>query len=149
MTESLQFCSTEASRALIADDLTSMRNIESRCLRALGIEEVVEAENGQIALEKFQQHEFAIVVTDWYMPVMDGLTLVQKIRELNSNVPIVMITSEAGRDHVVNAINSGVNDYLIKPFSPIGLKAKLDKWIPAEARVTSLTRYVVSETLRR
>jgi len=69
------------------------------------------------------------VLSDWNMPVMDGLTLLKGIRQRNKEIPVIMITTEAERARVVTAIQAGVSDCLVKPFTPDGLKEKLEKWV--------------------
>lgn len=118
-------------KVLLVDDSGTMRTIQRRCLNKLGIEDITEAEDGRRALELFQQASFDIVLSDWNMPVMDGLSLLIEIRKLNPSVPVVMITTEAERTRVVTAIQAGVSDYLVKPFTPDALKEKLEKWVGA------------------
>jgi two-component system chemotaxis response regulator CheY len=118
-------------KILIVDDTTIIRVILRRWCETLGMspEDVVEAENGETALARFEACSPGAVVTDWSMPVMDGLTLVQEIRKRNAKIPIVMVTSQAERQHVVAAVEAGANDYLVKPFSPPELRKKLSKLI--------------------
>lgn len=122
-------------KILLVDDSGTMRAIQKRCLFKLGISEdsIVEAENGKTGLEKFIAEEFDLVLTDWNMPVMDGLTLLREIRHLNKQIPVIMITTEAERARVVTAIENGVSDYLVKPFTPESLGAKLDRWVSTPA----------------
>ena len=112
-----------------------MRTIQKRCLLKLGVAEadITEAEDGQQALQHFQSKAFDVVLSDWNMPNMDGLTFLQKVREVNKDVPFIMITTEAERARVVTAIQNGVTDYLVKPFTPDDLRAKLEKWVAAPA----------------
>lgn len=116
-------------KVLLVDDSGTMRSIQRRCLGKLGIENVVEAEDGAVALKLFESTAFDVVLTDWNMPNMDGLTLLQEIRKRNREIPVVMITTEAERSRVVQAIQFGVSDYLVKPFTPDGLREKLEKWL--------------------
>ncbi len=120
-------------RVLLVDDSGTMRTIQKRCLAKLGIENVVEAEDGVQALQFFGQGHFDLVLTDWNMPKMDGLTLLKELRQLNREIPIIMITTEAERARVVLAIQCGVSDYLVKPFTPEGLKEKIEKWVTVTA----------------
>ncbi len=83
------------------------------------------------ALTQFEAANFDVVLSDWNMPNMDGLTFLQKVRETNKDVPFIMITTEAERARVVTAIQAGVTDYLVKPFTPDDLRAKLEKWVAA------------------
>lgn len=116
-------------KVLLVDDSGTMRTIQRRCLNKLNVTDIHEAEDGQQALQIFATMSFDIVLTDWNMPNMDGLTLLKEIRQLNKEVPIIMITTEAERGRVVVAIQAGVSDYLVKPFTPDGLKEKLEKWV--------------------
>ncbi len=120
-------------KILLVDDSGTMRTIQKRCLLKLGVPEdsITEAENGQVAFDHFSSNSFDIVMTDWNMPVMDGLSLLKKVREVNKQVPVIMITTEAERSRVVTAIEAGVSDYLVKPFTADTLNAKLEKWVPA------------------
>lgn len=120
-------------KLLLVDDSGTMRTIQKRCLIKLGIAEgdIAEADNGQTALQQFEADQLDVVITDWNMPVMDGLTLLKEIRKRNTDIPVIMITTEAERVRVVTAIEAGVSDYLVKPFTPDDLKEKLTKWIPA------------------
>ncbi len=116
-------------KVLLVDDSGTMRTIQRRCLNKLGVEDVTEAEDGRQALEFFESGTFDIVLSDWNMPNMDGLALLKEIRLRNRDIPVVMITTEAERARVVTAIQAGVSDYLVKPFTPDALKEKLEKWV--------------------
>ena len=116
-------------KVLLVDDSGTMRTIQRRCLNKLGVEDIVEAEDGRRALEAFKVGTFDVVLSDWNMPNMDGLGLLTEIRKLNKTIPVVMITTEAERARVVTAIQAGVSDYLVKPFTPDALKEKLEKWV--------------------
>jgi two-component system, chemotaxis family, chemotaxis protein CheY len=120
-------------KILLVDDSGTMRAIQKRCLFKLGVDEsdIVEADNGQAGLTAFESQSFDIVLTDWNMPVMDGLTFLKEIRTRNKDIPVVMITTEAERGRVVTAIEAGVSDYLVKPFTAESLNAKLEKWVPS------------------
>ena len=118
-------------RVLLVDDSGTMRTIQRRCLGKLSIEDVVEAQDGAKALECFEQGGIDVILSDWNMPVMDGLAFLKAIRERDSDIPFIMVTTEAERARVVTAIQAGVSDYLTKPFSPEQLKEKLEKWVAA------------------
>lgn len=120
-------------KVLLVDDSGTMRTIQKRCLNKLGVEDVVEAEDGRQALEFFEKQPFDVVLSDWNMPNMDGLALLKEIRTRNKTIPVIMITTEAERARVVTAIQAGVSDYLVKPFTPDGLKEKLEKWVAIPA----------------
>ncbi len=110
---------------LIVDDSNTMRKIILRSLQAVGIPQAVEAGDGAEGLEKFQQQHFDLVLTDWNMPIKSGLDLVRGIRALGSQVPIIMVTTEAEKGRVIEAIQAGVSDYLVKPFTAETLREKL------------------------
>ncbi|NOX54225.1 MAG: response regulator [Planctomycetes bacterium] len=120
-------------KVLLVDDSGTMRTIQKRMFAKLGVpdEAISEAADGQQALQLFESNHFDLVLTDWNMPNMDGLTLLKEIRKRNEKVPVIMITTEAERARVVSAISAGVSDYLVKPFSPDALEAKLRRWVPA------------------
>ena len=118
-------------KILLADDSGTMRTIQKRCLNKLGIEDIVDAEDGRQALDLFLSTKFDVVLSDWNMPNMDGLTLLKEIRQRDKNIPVIMITTESERARVVTAIQAGVSDYLVKPFTPDGLNEKLQKWVTA------------------
>ncbi|MCK4911153.1 MAG: chemotaxis response regulator CheY [Thermodesulfovibrionales bacterium] len=116
-------------RILIVDDFSTMRRIIKNILKQLGYENVEEAENGADAYEMLDVEKFDFVITDWNMPVMDGLGLLKKIRTDpdQKHLPVLMVTAEAEKDKVVTAIQAGVNNYIVKPFTAEVLKEKMDK----------------------
>lgn len=120
-------------KILLVDDSATMRTVQKRCLASLGIRDPQEAADGVQALKLFEEQAFDIVFTDWNMPNMDGLQLLKEIRSRNREIPVIMITTEGERSRVVAAIQAGVSDYLVKPFSPDALRQKLEKWIGVHA----------------
>ncbi len=112
-------------KILIVDNSATMRKIIDKNLRNNGFEDLEEASNGAEALEKMQGID--LVITDWTMPIMDGLTLVKRIREdpVYAEVPIIMISTEGAQKEVLEALKAGVNDYIVKPFTPAILVEKL------------------------
>jgi two-component system chemotaxis response regulator CheY len=117
-------------RVLIADDSGTMRTIIRRSLESIGITNPVEAADGTQAISMFQAGQFDLVLTDWNMPGKSGLEVARAIRAQDKQVPIVMITTESEKTRVVEAIQAGVSDYLVKPFTPDGLRSKLEKFAP-------------------
>lgn len=113
-------------RALIIDDSSVMRKIVERSLRQAGLElsEVKEAGNGAEALAVLANHSVELILCDINMPVMDGLEFVQKLKSVESakGVPVVMITTEGGESHVVQALSAGARGYIRKPFTPDQVK---------------------------
>ena len=116
-------------KILIVDDFVTMRRIVRNLLKQLGYENIFEAEDGEQAFAKLKEGGFKFVISDWNMPNLDGLGLVQKIRsDPNfSTMPFLMITAEAEKEKVVEAIKAGVNNYIVKPFTAEILKEKMDK----------------------
>lgn len=114
-------------KILVVDDSSTMRRIIKNTLNKLGYEAFEEAGDGVEALKKLEG--IGLVITDWNMPNMDGLTLVKAIRseEKYKSVPIIMVTTEAAKEEVVEAIKAGVNNYVVKPFTPDILKQKLEQ----------------------
>lgn len=116
-----------SKRVLVADDSSTMRKIILRSLAAVGVPSAIEAADGVEALEAFKQGEFDLVLTDWNMPNKNGLDVIIGIREMNQTVPIIMVTTEAEKSQVLKAIQAGVSDYLVKPFTADTLREKLEK----------------------
>jgi two-component system, chemotaxis family, chemotaxis protein CheY len=120
---------------LIVDDSPIVRVILKRNLIAIGVREneIYEAENGEKGLARFRVYGCGAIVTDLRMPVMDGVAFVKEIRKLAPDIPIAMVTAANEKDQVVEAIASGVNDYLVKPFAAADLRKKLTKlWLRAQ-----------------
>jgi len=116
-----------SSRVLIADDSGMMRKIVRRALLSVGIWTAMEAVDGDEALALFKPGEFDLVLTDWNMPGKSGLEVIRGIRARDASVPIIMITTEAEKARVVEAIQAGASDYLIKPFTIDTLRQKVEK----------------------
>lgn len=116
-----------SARVLVADDSSTMRKIILRSLQAVGVSTAVEAADGNEAISLFKPGEFDMVLTDWNMPGKSGLEVVQDIRARDPKVPIIMITTEAEKGRVIQAIQAGVSDYLVKPFTADTLREKLEK----------------------
>ena len=116
-------------RFLVVDDFSTMRRIVRNLLKELGFTNVDEAEDGAIALQKLQGGGFEFVVTDWNMPNMDGLTLLQAIRATPNlkHLPVLMITAEAKKENIIAAAQSGASGYIVKPFTAGTLSEKLNK----------------------
>ena len=115
-------------RLLLVDDSATMRRIQKTQINNLGISDVIEAGDGSQAMTKLQENmPIDVILLDWNMPVMDGFTFLQKVREnpTYKNVKIIMCTSESEKSRVVDALKAGANNYLVKPFTPEALKEKL------------------------
>ncbi len=119
-------------RILLADDSAFMRRLVRSLLNGLGIRSVIEAEDGVAALEAFEQSEIDIIITDWVMPVFDGLELTQAVRDpqsKNPHIPILMLSAHAELSRVILARNAGVNGFLTKPISAKRLRLRLESCI--------------------
>ena len=116
-------------RVLVVDDMSTMRRIIKTILNQLGYSNIEEAENGKQALGKLKKEKFDFVITDWNMPEMDGLELVKQIRSDDDlkSIPVLMVTAEAKKENVMEALKAGVNNYIVKPFTPEVLKEKMEK----------------------
>ena len=120
-------------RVLVVDDSSTIRKIIIRSLASVGVPDAVEAADGNEALAIFQKADFDLVLTDWNMPGKDGLELFKDIKGLKPEVPVIMITTEAEKRRVTEAIAAGVHDYLVKPFTPDALREKIDSIVAAHA----------------
>lgn len=115
------------TRVLVADDSSTMRKIILRSLDEVGVKGVIEAIDGEEALGLFEPGKFDLVLTDWNMPGKSGLEVIQDIRRRDQDVKIFMVGTEADKSRVLEAIQAGVSDYLVKPFTAEMLREKLDK----------------------
>jgi two-component system chemotaxis response regulator CheY len=117
------------TRFLVVDDFSTMRRIVRNLLKELGYSNVDEAEDGAGALAKLRSEQFDFVISDWNMPVMDGLTMLQNIRAdaALSKIPVLMVTAEAKKENIVAAAQAGANGYVVKPFTAATLDEKLSK----------------------
>ncbi len=116
-------------KILVVDDFSTMRRIVKNLLRQIGYANIEEAEDGAQAYSKLKNGGYGFVVSDWNMPNMDGLELIKRVRsdpELK-DIPILMVTAEAEKEKVIAAIQAGVNNYIVKPFTGEVLKEKIDK----------------------
>lgn len=115
---------------LVVDDSSMMRKIVIKNLKDCGFDvTVIEAKDGQEGLDRFTAGGIDLVLSDWNMPNMDGLTMVREIRKLDPDkrVPIIIVTTEGSADKVKDAVLAGANNYLAKPFTPDRFKEKLSK----------------------
>jgi two-component system chemotaxis response regulator CheY len=112
---------------LIVDDYQSMRRTIADILRHLGFRNLFFAEDGKQALRRLDETSIQLVILDWDMPIMTGIEVLQQMRRNESwkEIPVVMVTAVASRDRVMEAIESGITDYVIKPFTPQTLEKKL------------------------
>jgi len=105
-------------RVLLVDDSKTMRGIQKSVLKQLGYTEIEEACDGTDALSKVGVFKPDLLLVDWNMPNMDGLGFVKRFRANNKDTPVIIVTTETERDRVVDAAKAGVNDFIVKPFTP-------------------------------
>ena len=118
-------------RFLVVDDFPTMRRIVRNLLKELGFSNVDEAEDGAAGLAKVKEGRFDFVISDWNMPNMDGLQMLQSIRgdanPVISKLPVLMVTAEAKKENIIAAAQAGANGYVVKPFTAATLDEKLGK----------------------
>lgn len=116
-------------RILIVDDFPTMRRIVRGLLSELGYRNTVEAEDGQNALSILRKQPIDFVITDWNMPRMQGIDMLRAIRsdQKLAPVPVLMVTAEAKREQILAAAQAGVNGYVVKPFTAVTLKEKINR----------------------
>jgi two-component system, chemotaxis family, chemotaxis protein CheY len=116
-------------KILVVDDFSTMRRIIKNLLRDLGFNNTAEADDGATALPILQSGNFDFLVTDWNMPGMQGIDLLKAVRSDSklAKLPVLMVTAESKRDQIVEAAQAGVNGYIVKPFTAVTLKEKIEK----------------------
>jgi two-component system chemotaxis response regulator CheY len=117
------------TKFLVVDDFSTMRRIVRNLLKELGYTNVDEAEDGSVALSKLRADKFDFVISDWNMPVMDGLTMLKNIRgdAALAKLPVLMVTAEAKKENIIAAAQAGASGYVVKPFTAATLEDKLAK----------------------
>ncbi len=117
---------------MVVDDFSTMRRIVRNVLRDLEFKEIVEAENGAQAFSLLKSNKVDLIVSDWNMPVMTGIELLKKVRadDQYKALPFLLVTAEAQKDNIVEAIKAKVSNYIVKPFTPATLAEKIAKVIP-------------------
>lgn len=115
-------------RFLIVDDSSTMRRIIINTLNKLGHQDVVEASNGRQGIERLIEGPVDLVITDWNMPEMNGIEFVRALRasEGTRTLPVLMVTTNAAKDDIVEALRAGVTNYVVKPFTSDTIKEKID-----------------------
>ncbi len=117
---------------MVVDDFSTMRRIIRKIMKDLEFKEVIEAENGAEAFELLKTNKVDVIVSDWNMPTMTGLELLKKVRadERFKALPFLLVTAEAQKENIIEAIQAKVSNYVVKPFTPAALAEKLAKIIP-------------------
>ena len=112
---------------LVVDDFSTMRRIVTSAMQKLGFHNIEEAEDGKIAFDKLQQKPVDLIISDWNMPNMMGIDLLRAVRadEQLKDTPFLMVTAEAQKDNVLQAVQAGVSNYIVKPFTVDAIEQKL------------------------
>lgn len=115
-------------KVLVVDDFATMRKIIRNVLKQIGFEDIVEAEDGTAALQILKREKVGLVVTDWNMPNLSGLELLRSIRQTPqcARLPVLMVTAEGLKEHVLEAVKAGVSNYVVKPFTAEVLQEKIE-----------------------
>ena len=121
-------------KVLVVDDFATMRRIVKNILRELDFREIYEAENGAAAVKILESQDVDLIVSDWNMPKMTGLELLKWVRsnEKTKDLPFLMVTAEAQKENVVEAVKAKVSNYIVKPFTAAVLAEKLAKILPQD-----------------
>ena len=116
------------TRFLIIDDFATMRRIIRNLLRQLGYNNIEEAEDGVVGLRKLQSQTFDFIICDWNMPNMTGIELLREVRsnEALKDIPFLMVTAEAIKENIIEAVKAGVSNYIVKPFTADVLQSKIE-----------------------
>ncbi|MBW2644096.1 MAG: response regulator [Deltaproteobacteria bacterium] len=116
-------------KVLIVDDFATMRRILRNILKQIGFKNMIEADNGKNALKELKKEKVDLIMCDWNMPEMPGIDLLKNMKaddELK-DIPFVMVTAEAQKDNIVEAVKAGVSNYVVKPFTAETINEKLKK----------------------
>jgi two-component system chemotaxis response regulator CheY len=113
---------------LVVDDSSTMRRILINTLSKLGYRDVVEAANGREGIDRLAAHQIDVIITDWNMPEMTGIEFIRSVRssEKHTKLPVLMVTTNAAKDDIVEALRSGVTNYVVKPFTPDTMREKIE-----------------------
>ncbi len=116
-------------KVLIVDDFATMRRILKNILKQLGFKNLVEADDGTTAWEALEGQKIDLIISDWNMPKMTGLELLKKVRASDgyNTTPFLMVTAEAQKQNVIEAVQAGVSNYVVKPFTAEAISDKLEK----------------------
>lgn len=116
-------------RILVVDDFSTMRRIIKNILKQLGFTNVVDADDGSTAWEILNKDKIDFVISDWNMPTMTGIELLKKIRssEEFADLPFMMVTAEGQQENIIEAVQAGVSNYIVKPFTPETIEQKIKK----------------------
>ena len=116
-------------KVLVVDDFATMRRIVKNILNQIGFKNIIEADDGSTALAVLKKDKVDLIMSDWNMPKVTGLELLKAVRsdESMQDIPFLMVTAEGQKDSVIQTVQAGVSDYIIKPFTADTVKEKLEK----------------------
>lgn len=116
-------------KILVVDDFSTMRRIVKNILRQLGFNNILEADDGSTGLDTLQNEKIGLIISDWNMPKMTGLELLKAVRADNAlqDIPFLMVTAESQQENIIEAVKSGVNNYIVKPFTAEILGKKIEQ----------------------
>jgi two-component system chemotaxis response regulator CheY len=116
-------------KVLIVDDFATMRRILRNILKQIGFTDIAEADDGATALKELKKEKYDLILCDWNMPEMPGIDLLKALKadEQLKNIPFVMVTAEAQKDNIIEAVKTGVSSYIVKPFTAETVNEKLNK----------------------
>jgi len=116
-------------KILIVDDFATMRRIMKNILKQIGFSNIIEADDGTTALDELKKTSVDLIISDWNMPKMTGLDLLKEVRSTDGlkEVPFLMVTAEAQKQNVIDAVQAGVTNYVVKPFTAEAISEKLEK----------------------
>lgn len=116
-------------KVLIVDDFATMRRILKNILKKIGFTNIIEADDGSNALKVLEKEKVDLVISDWNMPKMTGLELLKAVRSNAAfkDLPFLMVTAEAQKQNIIEAVQAGVSNYVVKPFTEEVITEKLEK----------------------
>lgn len=114
-------------KILLVDDSSTMRRIQKNTLNTIGLTDVDEAEDGEMAVAKALAGNYDLILMDWNMPKMTGIEALKKMKTEDSikGIPVIMVTSESEKSRIIEAIQAGAANYIVKPFQPETLQEKI------------------------
>jgi two-component system, chemotaxis family, chemotaxis protein CheY len=122
-------------KILVVDDSSTMRRIIINTLNKIGYSDYAEAANGREGVEKLAAVPIDMIITDWNMPEMSGVDFIRAVRanDQTKHLPVIMVTTNAAQEDIVQALDAGVNNYVVKPFTPDTIKERIQAAIAARS----------------
>ena len=116
-------------KVLVVDDFSTMRRIVKNILRQIGLNNIVEADDGTSAIAVLEREHIDLIISDWNMPTMTGIELLRHVRASDElkNIPFLMVTAEAQQENIIEAVKAKVSNYIVKPFTADTLNEKIEK----------------------